>query len=138
MIQSRIRSAGGLEDPAQILQNTSLGLKRQILSCLQAHAFDLAALELPQIEQAELLLLRALQLRKLGFDAAHRLIALRDIRRELVQPGERIQHVALRFQGEEKLLVVLAVDIPQVRSQIAEQRYRRRAAGNKSPRFSSH
>ena len=54
-----------------------------------------------------------------------------------MQPGEPIQHVALRFRREEKLLVVLAVDISQVQGQIAEQRYRRRTAGNKSPRFSA-
>jgi hypothetical protein len=63
--------------------------------------------------------------------------ALCDIRQGLVQSGERIQHLALRFRGEQELLVVLAVDVSQVRSQIAEQRYRGGTAGDKRSGFAS-
>ena len=50
---------------------------------------------------------------------------------------EGVQHVALRFGRKQKLLIVLSVDIGQVRRQIFQQRYRHRAAADEGARFAA-
>ena len=49
--------------------------------------------------------------------------------------SETVEHVALGLEGEQKLLVVLPVDIGEVRRQILQQRDCHRAAADESPRF---
>ena len=126
-----------LLQPLDVLQHAPFVLELRVLVRHERGAFDFLALEAPQIEQAQLLLLVALQFLQFRRRRAPLLIETRRGIEQLAISGKHIQHVALRIGREQKLLIVLPVNISQERRQFFQQRNGHRPAADEGARFSA-
>jgi len=140
VVQGVVCHLGGFLKLLHVLQDAPLILEGGVFVRLERRRFNLLALEAPEVQQPQLLLLAALDLLELGGRSAPLAIDGRDAVQKFTMragreayPTERVQHVALRFVREQELLVVLAVDIRQVRRQFAQQRRRHRPAPDEGP-----
>src|SRR5262249_6906336 len=122
VIRGGIRRAGHLLEPLHVEQDAALVFERDVFAGFQARGFDFAALELPEIREPQPLLFGPLQL--LQFDTYRAPLATKraHARQEIARAGKGIEHVALCVLAEQKLLIVLAVDVRQDRRQLLEQR----------------
>ena len=62
IVERRVGGGRGFLQPAEVLQHAPLVFERGVLAGARVGGFDLLALELPQIEQAQFFLLGALEL----------------------------------------------------------------------------
>ena len=104
---------------------------------MERGALDFLALERPQIQQPQLLLFAALQFFQFDGGGAPLPVERGGALQRFAMGGESVQHIALGVGGEEKLLVVLPVNIAQVRRQFLEQRDRHGTAAEEGARLSS-
>ena len=119
------------------MQDAALVLQGRFLVGLQRGAIDLLALEAPQIEQPELLLFGALEFLECRRRGAPLVIGNGGAGEQLAVAGESGQHVALRIGRKQELLLVLSVDIRQVRRQVFEQGHRHRPAADERARLAA-
>ena len=119
------------------MQDAALVLQGRFLVGLQRGALDLLALEAPQIEQPELLLFGALQFLEFRRRGAPLVVGGGGAVEQLAVAGESVQHVALRIGRKQELLLVLSVDIRQVRRQVLEQGHRHRPAADEGARLAA-
>ena len=121
-IQRFERGPGRLQQSARILLNAPLGFELHVFTRAQIRAFDFVPLELPEIEHAQLFLVRAFQLRDLirhALPCREKLPHLPALRRATCANESSMASCAAGF--EQKLLIVLAVDIAKVWRQILQQ-----------------
>src|SRR5687768_13436377 len=97
----------------------------------------LVALKGPDVEKAQLLLLRLLDLRKFSLASPPVAIHLRDLLDHPVIAGELIENIELRCRREQALLFVLAMDVTEGGREIAQQRHCRGAVAHERSRFST-
>ena len=64
-----------------------------------------------------------------------RVVGGADALQQVAGAGESVQHLALRVRQKKELLIVLPVNIRQVRRQVFEQGGGYRAAADERPRF---
>ncbi len=111
--------ARSLFDALHVLQHAPFVLERGVLLRTQTRAFDLLALELPQVQQPQLLLLASLPVLPTRRPPARHCPyrpAARSSRSPY--PPEASSIVALRVRRKQKLLIVLSVDIGQEAAQV--------------------
>ena len=92
LIHRAVGRARSLFEALHVLQHAPLVLERGVLLRTQIRTLDLLTLELPQVEQPQLLLLRALQFFQLGGRGAPPLVYARRAIQQIAVPARRIQH----------------------------------------------
>ena len=117
-----------LFEPHHVAQHLALTVELGLFIRLQSGFFNLPFLKTPEIGEPQLFLFAAVQF--LQF-ARHRVPTGEDTtqrRNRLGRFARRVHHRQLAIVRKQFLLIVLTVDIAQVRRQILEQRRRHRAA----------
>ena len=126
VVDRGVGGPGGFLEALHVLQNAPLVLQGRFLVGLQCGPLDLLTLEAPQVEQPELLLFGALEFLEFRRRGAPLVVQGRGAVEQLAVAGESVQHVALRIGRKQKLLLVLSVDIRQMRRQVLEPEFRAR------------
>ena len=137
VVDRGVGGPGGFLEALDVLQDAALVLQGRFLVGLQRGALDFLALEAPEVEQPQLLLFGALELLEFHRGGAPLVVSGGCAVEQLAVAGENVQHVALRIGRKQKLLLVLSVDIRQVRRQVFEQGHRHRPAADKGARFAA-
>ena len=96
---------------ADVAQHHAFLLQLRVFARTSARRVDFFALEAPQVRHAELFLFRAIQLLQLTLDAFPAPEMAAHFSPVLLQSGEIIQRLQLRFARKKLLLLVLAVNV---------------------------